>query len=101
LVIDEIKNCLHICASKKIIMKNIAISLLAFNCCLIYSCEKDSVSQPDELTVISATGDIQNDVKTFRSSLGPLNSTPDVTGGHREINWDGLPASMEKHTVAK
>jgi len=51
-----------------------------------------TVQQP---TVIKATGNIQKAVDAFRSSLGPLNTTPGATGGRREINWDALPDSLE------
>ena len=61
---------------------------------LFFSCEKDNATNNDDVVVIKATGDIQADVDAFKNMLGPLNTTPGVTSGHREINWDAVPDSL-------
>jgi hypothetical protein len=60
---------------------------------IFVSCAKDKLSADNE-TVITSNGDIANDVNTFKSSLGNLNTTTGVTGGRREINWDAVPDSF-------
>ncbi|MEO6132680.1 MAG: hypothetical protein ABIQ02_12590 [Saprospiraceae bacterium] len=56
------------------------------------SCGKDE----DTPTVLTASGDIQSVLDTYRSLLGPDNGgAPGTqTGGRREINWDGVPDSL-------
>ena len=63
---------------------------------ILMSCSKDKTLHPvDEVTVTKATGNIQGAVDAFRHLLGDqLNTTPGVTGGRREINWDGVPDAM-------
>lgn len=76
-------------------MQNIVAAIMIVSIVSFFSCEKDnddSINQ--QPAVIKATGDIQDDVDVFKNMLGPLNTTPDVTGGHREINWDGVPDSL-------
>lgn len=69
------------------------ISILPF-LLLINSCSKET-STPTKETVIEATGNIQDEINAFRNLLGSqLNTTINVTGGHREINWDGVPDAM-------
>ena len=76
-------------------MKNLAtIITLTLSSSFFFSCDKNSSSPSEEVTVIKATGDIQDDVTAFKNLLGPLNTTPGVTGGHREINWDAVPDSL-------
>lgn len=59
-----------------------------------YACSKER-SNAKEVTVIKASGNIQDEMDAFRHLLGDqLNSTTGVTGGRREINWDGVPDSM-------
>jgi hypothetical protein len=58
------------------------------------SCEKDEKenTQEENVIVVKANGDIQDDVDAFRHLLGDqLNNTPGVVGGRREINWEGVP----------
>jgi hypothetical protein len=78
-------------------MKNYALLIaFTFSASLTFlSCEKETTSANDDVTVIKSTGDIQNDVETFRHLLGPLNTTPGPTTGRREINWDGVPDSLQ------
>ena len=81
-------------------MKNIGILFIVFASCIFSSCEKDSIVNNDEVIVVKATGNIQDDVEAFRNSLGPLNTTPGVTGGHREINWEGVPDRLDDKPLA-
>jgi hypothetical protein len=76
-------------------MKSIRLSVL-FVCCVLFllSCKKDKKDKNDVI-VITSTGNIENDVNSFRQLLGdPLNTTTGVTTGRREINWDGVPDSF-------
>jgi len=59
------------------------------------SCEKESASDSDEVILIQASGNISDKVEQFRNMLGQLNSEPGATSGRREINWDGVPDSLE------
>lgn len=73
-----------------IILLTVTLSFLF----LFSSCSKE-VSAPSEVTVIQATGSIQDEIDAFRHLLGDqLNTTIGVTGGRREINWDGVPDAM-------
>lgn len=75
-------------------MKNTVISLLFAATSIFAACDKNNSSPSTNATVIKAAGDIHDDVDAFKAMLGPLNTTPNVIGGHREINWDGVPDSM-------
>jgi len=58
------------------------------------SCSKESSASKD-IIVIEATGSIQSKMDEFRHLLGDqLNTTTGVTGGRREINWDGIADDM-------
>ncbi len=66
-------------------------------------CDKDNdddYNQPPvaNATVIKAAGDsagIVAKLNEFRVLAGdPLNNAPGVTGGRREVNWDGVPANL-------
>ena len=76
-------------------MKNITTTILLITgSILLFSCNKSNTSPDDNITLVTATGNINDDVTAFKSMLGPLNTTPGVTGGHREINWDAVPDSL-------
>jgi hypothetical protein len=77
-------------------MKNFIVSLVTtFTISFSFSsCNKETVSSNDDVTVVKATGNIQNDVEAFRNLLGPLNTMPGATAGRREINWDAVPDSL-------
>ncbi len=71
-------------------MKKIVYLLLA---ALAAGCkkEKDAVS---DAVVFAAGADITVKMDEFRSQLGVLNTTTGVSGGRREVNWDGVPDSV-------
>ena len=57
---------------------------------LIARCGKEN-DGPDAI-VVTATGDISQELDQFRAMLGNvLNTTPGQSSGRREINWDGVP----------
>ena len=76
-------------------MKSIPTIVILFaGTCLFFSCKKESLSVKEEVLLIKANGNIQDDVEAFKNMLGPLNTTPNATSGHREINWEGVPDSL-------
>ena len=83
-------------------MKNFLILFLGCSACFFCSCKKNNTpgtTSGNQITVVKATGDIQAKVDAFRALLGPLNTTPNAKGGHREINWEGVPLSLENKTM--
>ena len=60
------------------------------------ACKKDSgTGNSPDVVVVSANGDIAGSIDQFRQVLGvTVNNAPGAVGGHREINWDGVPDSM-------
>lgn len=80
---------------KKIAIKIrfIALVALVISGIMLTGCKKDYPA--NNVIVITATGDITAKLNEFRNLAGPtLNSTTGVTGGRREINWDGVPDSL-------
>jgi hypothetical protein len=69
--------------------KYIVVSLVI----LAIGCKKEAAPANDA-TVFSASGDIATTLESFRLQLGNLNTSPGATGGRREINWDGVPDSL-------
>src|SRR4030095_1213616 len=59
---------------------------------VLVSCKKESNEKQPQ--IFKATGDINGAIADFRKLLGNLNTTPGVTSGRREINWDGVPDNM-------
>lgn len=59
---------------------------------IIIGCDKES--SDDKAMVFSANGDITARLTEFRNQLGPVNLTIGKTSGRREINWDGIPDSL-------
>jgi hypothetical protein len=77
--------------------RGISIAAALFTAALVGGCSssKDEPLFPHQ--VVSGSGDITGVVGEFRVLLGdPLNgATPGAQpGGRREINWDGVPASL-------
>ena len=72
--------------------RSIVIVLMAASIFFV-SCKKNN--QDKTVFVITASGDIQDEINSFRHMLGDqLNTTTGVAGGRREINWDAVPDSM-------
>jgi hypothetical protein len=71
-------------------MKKFIYLLLAV---LATGCKKEKDAEI-AMIVFSAGTDIAVKMDEFRNLLGVLNTTTGVTGGRREINWDGVPDSM-------
>jgi hypothetical protein len=68
--------------------------IIALVAALAPGCDRDDDKDGD-ITVIKASGDISSSMNQFRQVLGStLNTTPGAVGGHREINWDGVPDSL-------
>jgi len=60
---------------------------------LLSACSKNN--DDSKPVVFKANGDINGKLNEFRNILGvQLNTTPGAVGGHREINWDGVPPDM-------
>jgi len=59
---------------------------------LIIGCKKETAE--DKAVIFSANGDITAKMTEFRNQLGPVNITIGKTSGRREINWDGVPDSL-------
>ena len=74
-------------------MKNI-LAIVLVSGIFFSACDKNNSTPDDSIILVKATGDINDDITAFKNQLGPLNTTPGVTGGHREINWDGVPDSL-------
>ena len=60
---------------------------------LLAACEKNT--DDSNIVVFKANGDINAKMNEFREILGvQLNTAPGAVGGHREINWDGVPPEL-------
>jgi len=81
--------------------KTILFAILAAAGAGIVSCKKDKQQETQaQPTVITATGDINASINSFRDLLGnPLNTTPGQQSGRREINWDGVPAQFQAQSI--
>jgi hypothetical protein len=79
---------------KQLINKRMRISAgVVMISVMVIACDKeDSEKQP---RIFSANGDINAAVTEFRNLLGPLNNSTGMTTGRREINWDGVPDSLD------
>lgn len=68
------------------------LTIIVFASLVLTSCEKEV---RNKVEVFTATGDIRSKMEEFRKVLGSqLNTTPGSVGGHREINWDGVPTEL-------
>lgn len=82
-------------------MKSIIILLLTIlGLTILISCQKNN-DEKIEFTVYKANGDISAKLNEFRTKLGNLNTTPNATGGRREINWDGIADSLLNKSLPK
>ncbi|MEO5562465.1 MAG: hypothetical protein ABIR18_03500, partial [Chitinophagaceae bacterium] len=64
---------------------------------ILIGCRKEKSEV--ESVVFSASGDINAKLSEFRNQLGPINNTIGKTSGRREINWDGVPDSLNGKTL--
>ncbi len=55
--------------------------------------------QKPEAIVFKAAGDISTSLSEFLELLGPVNTRPGATGGHREVNWDGVPGDKTNNDL--
>ncbi|MFL5810617.1 MAG: hypothetical protein ACJ749_13935 [Flavisolibacter sp.] len=86
-------------------MKQIqSLAVLIAASMIISSCNKNDnkdYTAPEPLpqsTVVKASGDLTSALTEFRHLLGDnLNTTPGQTGGRREVNWDGVAASLNNN----
>lgn len=62
------------------------------------ACKKESTATEQPVVVTSA-GDVTSAVTSFKAALGNNNTTTGVTGGRREINWDGVPDSFALNDI--
>lgn len=76
-------------------MKNTFLMFFLFTAVATISCEKENTHVPENPVIIQSSGDITADVASFRQMLGDLNTAPGASSGRREINWDGVPDSLE------
>jgi hypothetical protein len=62
---------------------------------------ESSLKDKGDAQIVTATGDITSAVNQFRTLLGPLrlNVPGDSAGGRREINWDGVPATLTNNDL--
>ena len=79
-------------------MKNI-LCVLVLSAIVFSSCKKENENggnnPAEDVVIIKGSGNINDKLDAFRHLLGDqLNTTTGVTGGRREINWDGVPDSM-------
>jgi hypothetical protein len=83
---------------KKVTLPLIAVTGLLVSCDKIYNDDYNKPPTTVPSTVFSAAGDstsIVTKLNELRAVLGdPLNSTPGVTGGRREVNWDAVPPAF-------
>ena len=75
---------------------------ISITTCGTVSCKKNSDPgyDPNNVIVINSNGDIAPSMDQFRQILGiTVNTTPGAVGGHREINWEGVPDSLMNKTL--
>jgi hypothetical protein len=73
------------------------VSIALVLCIFISGCQKEEAE--DKSVVFSASGDITAKLTEFRNQLGTLNSRTGLTTGRREINWDGVPDSLDDKKI--
>src|SRR5262245_2775098 len=75
-------------------MKKVTLgfSVIVLTTSIFISCTKEN---KPSYTIVSGTGNIAAKVDEFRQLLGSqLNTSTGVTGGRREVNWDGIPDQL-------
>ena len=82
-------------------MKHLQLITVLLTAGLWISCDKDDddtyTPPPIQSTVVSAAGDITASIDQFKNVLGSTENTvpaPPQAGGHRRINWDGVPSNL-------
>jgi hypothetical protein len=79
---------------KQLLKETVGVAgIMMMFCVLFIGCKKEK--SEDKPVIFSATGNINGAMTEFRNRLGALNSTTGATSGRREINWDGVPDSLE------
>jgi len=64
------------------------------------STESLNADSKPEAVVIKATGDINSALDQFRELIGAqVNTKPGAVGGHREVNWDAVPAAFTNNNL--
>lgn len=66
---------------------------------LLQTGENPGPEQKPEAIVFKAAGDISAALSEFRDLLGPVNVIPGASGGHREVNWDAVPADKTNNNL--
>jgi predicted small secreted protein len=63
--------------------------------------DEETLSERNDVKIVSATGDITAAVNEYRALLGTLNPNlaGEQPGGRREINWDGVPAALTNNDL--
>jgi hypothetical protein len=60
--------------------------------------ENEPPTTVPQSTVVKASGDLTTALADFRHLLGDsLNTVPGKIGGRREVNWEGVPASLNNN----
>lgn len=72
---------------------NRIVTIITLSFLLLSACSKKGEDRAEPM-VFSARGDINTTLSEFRARLGTLNTSTGVSGGRREINWDGVPDAM-------
>jgi len=57
------------------------------------------VNQHQDAIIFKAAGNIDTALGHFRDLLGRLNVVPGVSGGRREVNWDGVPIEFTNNDL--
>lgn len=72
---------------------NRIVTIIALSFFLLTACTKKGGNEAAP-EVFSAKGDINATLSEFRARLGTLNTSTGLSGGRREINWDGVPDAL-------
>lgn len=76
-----------------------ALAILVATAFLFTACDKDK-EENNKVTVVRGSGNVEASLQQFRELLGgSLNTTPGVTGGFREVNWESVPDELVGKTL--